>query len=815
MIQYCAPALVKAIRITVFPILTVGSNNEEENTMKKNIARFLLLTAVISLAAGCAREEFSKINRNSLVFTATIDAGTRTAIDIDGTAGKVYWVEGDEILINGVAYTAAPDASDARMATFTKKDASAADPEAVGGKYYATYCSTFDAASGEGVIPASQSYQSAGTISAPMYAESETTTLDFKNICSLMEITLKGTASVKTIELSSDNLGMSGTFTVTDGQTAVLADAQKTTAKLDCGSGVALTSEGTPFYIAVPQGDYDGFKVSVTSTDGKKWSKTATKTASVEVNMIYRFSFTPEFAAVNAVARYSDDAGSTWTDASSLAEAIEAVSGTSTTSSYVELLKNDELGEIDLPDLSGKKITISSDGKVWNVSERTKEFVTDAGTDVIFKNIAIDGDDASNDYRFIDNYGKITFGDGAEISNFIYNASSSKGGVIANNKGANIDIDGAYIHDCLASRSNGDCYGGLIANYGGNIDMENGIIDNCRCEAPSDMNARGGFFYSTYVDDDEKTIGTATITGGQIIGCYALNGGAIYTFSGDISISNVTFTDCSANVGSVIHVYSRNAEQPSTVDFVNCVFEGCTAATRAGIMQVSAATAAVSMEGCEVTNCSSPAEGGSIYVSAGILDMTSCTLDGDSRDILYIYSGGTVNIDQCEFNYTGTNYAIRGEGKDKKSTGVINFTDSKITSAASGLFSKYSTINLTSSEIVVYGSYGMYMLTGGKFTVEETKIANLKEGAGYVFYSGTTNSASNLSVNSGWFYGNSMAACYTTGNSRIYINGGYFSKGAEGFDDTIQYATGVSIQSVSPVTATIDGTDYTFSYIAM
>jgi len=260
--------------------------------MKKHIFTLALFVAGIILASGCQKEDFSKTS--SPVFTATIADATRTALDAN-TAGKVNWVAGDEITINGVVYVATPDAANASTASFNKKNNADPDPVPVEGYYYATYCCSYDAVASEGVIPTSQVY-SAVALGAPMYAESETTALTFHNICGLLELNLKGEAAVKTIAVSADNAGMTGSFVIYDAQTAIIQDAQKNPSTLNCGDGVSLSAiEATSFYVPVPAGSYTGLKIVINFTDGGRqvFGKSASEVA-IAANGLYRISLNVE-----------------------------------------------------------------------------------------------------------------------------------------------------------------------------------------------------------------------------------------------------------------------------------------------------------------------------------------------------------------------------------------------------------------------------------------------------------------------------------------------------------------------------------------
>lgn len=254
----------------------------------------ILLFAAAALLAGCAKDGNLKgtANGEPTIFTATV-AGTKTALSVEGAAGKLAWEDGDEISINGVAYVATPDPENPARATLAPKGAEEAEP--VGGKYYATYACEFDAEAEEGVLPAAQTYN-ANSLAyvAPMYAESSTTDLAFANICSLLEINLKGEAEVENISVSSSNLPMSGAFFVSEGY-AIVYEEGIAGVTLDCG-GAKLSADGVKFYIAVPAGVYKDLKIKAVDTDGKSWSITAPNDADIDVNKIFPLTFTPVFA---------------------------------------------------------------------------------------------------------------------------------------------------------------------------------------------------------------------------------------------------------------------------------------------------------------------------------------------------------------------------------------------------------------------------------------------------------------------------------------------------------------------------------------
>jgi len=227
------------------------------------VASFVLALTVIS----CSKEML--VNENGSegpVFTAIIDNDddTKTTLTSDR---YVYWETGDKISINGVEFTAAPK-TDPKSAVFTK--VSGTNPSPTFKAYYPS--SLYNG--GTLTLPAVQNYV-AGKFVAPMYAESSSYTLSFHNICAVLAIKVKSSDMpvVKKIRVSSSGSAMSGTFTVSN-NTAVLTSPGTSSNKvvLDCGTtGVSTSSEGTVFYVYVPQYIYFNLLIEL-SSDGTYYS---------------------------------------------------------------------------------------------------------------------------------------------------------------------------------------------------------------------------------------------------------------------------------------------------------------------------------------------------------------------------------------------------------------------------------------------------------------------------------------------------------------------------------------------------------------
>ena len=178
--------------------------------MKKTI---LYISAVAMVAAvSCNKAELDNStdpqnSSESLVFTAYANEETKTTLNDDET---VSWSAGDEISINGVQYITDEGG---KVASFRKFDNEAADPE---GPYYAVYPKTASLNEQFDVNLASHVTEdrAASIINAISVAYSETNTLKFKNVCSIMKFQVPEFAEdITEITVSSDD-ALSGTAKV-------------------------------------------------------------------------------------------------------------------------------------------------------------------------------------------------------------------------------------------------------------------------------------------------------------------------------------------------------------------------------------------------------------------------------------------------------------------------------------------------------------------------------------------------------------------------------------------------------------------------
>lgn len=246
--------------------------------------KMILLAALSALAlTSCRQDLVEEIpNVDGSVFTAVTEGpATRTELQKNGDAYQVVWCSGDRITIVDAAATpnvgVYETAEASTRAQFTLSSGAEAATPAFKAYYPAALYND-----GAPALPATQAYVAGNISGSPMYAESESTSLTFKNLCGIVRLNVSTTQTgkkVRKIVLTADK-GLSGAITnaatlAKDGYAAAVAGKEGVT--LDCGEeGVAIGEEALSFHIAVPAGSYNPLTVTVITTDGEVQARAST-----------------------------------------------------------------------------------------------------------------------------------------------------------------------------------------------------------------------------------------------------------------------------------------------------------------------------------------------------------------------------------------------------------------------------------------------------------------------------------------------------------------------------------------------------------
>ena len=260
---------------------------------------FLSLFALVSLLSGCGKDP----GPAGQAFRAVVESfepaegPTKTAlVEKDDASGySVTWTVGDQIRINDCLYRA--DKVSGGTASFVPETAGASSQTFKA--CYPYLISGWKDGTMSIVLPSEQTEPDSGLVSGfPMYAESSNNSLNFCNLCGLLKLGLKaasGSFTVKSIELKSNNLSLSGECSVVSVGTGIWmaspAAGSGTPAGLKYSCNRLVGNESAAyFYIYLPPGDCTGFDITI-NTDAGIVHKVANKTISIQRSKVTTISF--------------------------------------------------------------------------------------------------------------------------------------------------------------------------------------------------------------------------------------------------------------------------------------------------------------------------------------------------------------------------------------------------------------------------------------------------------------------------------------------------------------------------------------------
>lgn len=253
-----------------------------------------LSTACVDPIDSAIVDEGKKVDDNSMVFRASLEQlvpETKTALT---PSNSVVWSEGDQIRIYNLTHPAG-EVYTLKSGDGGKVDGSFSGPEIGPGPYFAVYPASaggeisfsLPMASLNVSVPQSQTYAggsfSNGANISWAYADTKEG-LSFHNVFGAVSFTLKGTATIKKINLytrGTDILNGTATLSMnTTDPTTLDVSYSKGTLEyltLDCGAGITLNEvDGVTFCLSVPAGTFaDGFYVEFIDTDEKAMIKSA------------------------------------------------------------------------------------------------------------------------------------------------------------------------------------------------------------------------------------------------------------------------------------------------------------------------------------------------------------------------------------------------------------------------------------------------------------------------------------------------------------------------------------------------------------
>ena len=238
----------------------------------KNLTKIVVAVAVLFASFACTTdvtEDLGVAVGGQTEVVLSLEASrTQLGEKADGVY-PLYWSEGDQISVNGIESNAiSAENAGVVAAKFV-----------INGSLSYPYNVVYPAASANEVTFLAKQNYTEGTFAsgvAPMYgyAESAANAIQMHHLAGALRFDISGAATLSKIVVKAENGALAGTFAV-DCATGALTAVEGTTSDtvaLHFGTGLALTNEATPIYLAVPAGEYGNVTVNIYSTAGEVMS---------------------------------------------------------------------------------------------------------------------------------------------------------------------------------------------------------------------------------------------------------------------------------------------------------------------------------------------------------------------------------------------------------------------------------------------------------------------------------------------------------------------------------------------------------------
>ena len=261
----------------------------------------IFLGASLAFTVACANEEPQYEAVSTTLFARMEEAHTTKTFLSDPVSGiyQNLWLDNDEIGVfvgeNEISKFSLKNGAGTSKGEFQGefKDLNGASMEKTAVYPYAIV----NDKSGSSVsvtLPEEQLYK-AGNIAdgaLPMVAVANDTELNFKNLCSVLKISMTGSLTVNSITFTANNsnIKVSGDASVDTGNTTLtMANNAGSRLVLKC-DGVKLSDTTTEFFIVVPSQTYTGGFSLIIDTDNGKVLKSITSDVSIKRSELYRIT---------------------------------------------------------------------------------------------------------------------------------------------------------------------------------------------------------------------------------------------------------------------------------------------------------------------------------------------------------------------------------------------------------------------------------------------------------------------------------------------------------------------------------------------
>lgn len=286
--------------------------------MKK--INIILAALAVAAASSCSYEEHNVTPETEaprpadVLVPLSLSTGEMTKTSLDGTSVK--WTADDHIAVyDNVNY-----ANDFQT---TSVDGSSAVFEGFVGEgttdFYAVY--PYSSAKGIDASNITVTLPSAQTSAAGTFAEEHNISvahgvktpgeenvdgIQFDNVCGLIQFTVpQRISAVKNVSFKAENRELAGDLAISKSELKVVSVANGSNTVNMTGSFAA----GSTFYFVVAPGEVNGFSITVTAQNGATYSKTSTKSFTVEAAAMKNLGVIDFKAEPSAVAEHTYESG--------------------------------------------------------------------------------------------------------------------------------------------------------------------------------------------------------------------------------------------------------------------------------------------------------------------------------------------------------------------------------------------------------------------------------------------------------------------------------------------------------------------------
>lgn len=248
--------------------------------------RYFYLMAALALVAGCAKESLesgSELSGEKFYLTVGLPSDSKTHMgESEAGSRPVYWSNGDQIAVNGVASDELSGLADGVTSTQFSFSAVLNPP------YNVLYPASIYEDATQVTLPAVQTYKAGGFAEGmnPMAGYTDGSNIQLSHLCAVVKISIKRAATsadedniVAVRFKGRNNEQVSGDFTI-DYETPALAAATGSGADLEVRvvkNQATSTTTAIDYYLVVPARSYsNGFDVIVQDVNGHIMTKSKT-----------------------------------------------------------------------------------------------------------------------------------------------------------------------------------------------------------------------------------------------------------------------------------------------------------------------------------------------------------------------------------------------------------------------------------------------------------------------------------------------------------------------------------------------------------